>query len=173
MCLTKKHFCTFLLIALTFLIGLPSNAMQLNVTLESLVKKSDVIAVVDVLAVKEIGTLPSGFKVVANMVKVNQPLKGYVAVGERLKLKTHSNVEDDVDLSPGQQCLVFLKKVKNYYEIVSGIAGSWPIDKKSGKITGFGLGKSLKDVESAIETANKASLTPKIQSNNKKRKISL
>lgn len=172
MYLAKKYFSIFLLVLLAFLLQLPSNAMQLNVTLKYLVENSDVIAIVDVLAVKEIGTLPSGFKVVANMVKVNQPLKGYVAVGERLKLKTHT-FEDGVDLKSGQQSLIFLRKVKNYYEVVSGLAGAWSIDKKSGKITGFGLGKSIKDVEYAIEAANKASSTQKTQPRNSERRLSL
>ena len=125
------------------------NAMIKDISLEELVKRSDVIVVADVLAIKEVGSLPSGVKVIANLVRVDQPLLGTVAIGEKLKLKTRG-VEDNAVFKKGMKTLLFLKRVNNYYEVVSGIAGSWPITNE-GQIAGYGTGKSFADVEKAIE----------------------
>ena len=126
------------------------NAMIRDISLNELIKRSDVIAVVDVLAVKSVGTLPSGAQVVANLVKVNEPLKGSVAIGEKLKLKTRT-IEDNASFKKGQKILLFLKKVDNYYEVVSGIAGSWPIEE-DGNLYGYGTGNNIADVKKAIDS---------------------
>ena len=134
------------------------NAMIKNITLNELVRQADVIAVVDVLAVKSVGNLPSGVLVVANLVKVDQPLKGGVAVGENLKIKTR-NFEDNAAFKKGLKTLLFLKKIDNYYEVVSGIAGSWPVTEE-GKLVGYGTGKSISDVEKIIEEESNKNTEP-------------
>lgn len=140
-----------LLIVLLFVTVSSLNAMIKEVTLNELVRKSDVIAIVDVLAVKEVETLPSGARVVANLVSINQPLMGETAIGDRLKIKTRT-IEDNASLKKGMKVLLFLKKVENYYEVAYGIAGSWPVNDE-GKIVGYGTGKSISDVENAIKLA--------------------
>jgi hypothetical protein len=127
-----------------------ADAMIRDISLNELIKRSDVVAVVDVLAVKSVGTLPSGAQVVANLVKVNEPLKGNVAIGEKLKLKTRT-VEDNASFKKGQKILLFLKRVENYYEVVSGIAGTWPIEE-DGNLYGYGTGNNIADVKKAIES---------------------
>ena len=152
----KKTFSGFSLFFIIFLIvfvpNRASKAMIREITLDELVLKADVVAVVNVLAVKEVGTLPSGTTVIANLVEVNQPLMGGAAIGERLKIKTWG-VEDNAVFKKGMKTLLFLRKVNNYYEVVSGIIGSWPI-ADDGKIVGYGTGKSLSDIEKAIENKN-------------------
>lgn len=141
--------------------------MQREVSLEYLVEKSDVIAVVDVIATKCVGTLPSGAQVVANLVKVDQPLKGGVAVGENLKLKTRTMMEDNASFQKGSKVLLFLRRVDNYFEVNFGLCGYWPIDK-NGKLTGYGSGKTIKDVEAVI-----AAPADSEKKSNKDRAISL
>lgn len=145
MCFTYTIFFSFFL----FLFSTKVIAMIREISLEELVRKSDVIAIVDVLAIKEVGTLPSGATLIANLVKVDQPLMGGAAIGERLKLKTRG-IEDNAVFKKGLRTLLFLKKVDNYYEVVSGIAGSWPVTK-DGRLVGYGTGKKLSEVEKAIE----------------------
>ena len=69
---------------------------------------------------------------------------------ENLKLKTRS-FEDDAVFKKGQKTLLFLKKVNNYYEVVSGIAGTWPIED-DGSLYGYGTGNNITDVRKAIES---------------------
>lgn len=135
----------------TFFFGTISslNAMIKDISLDELIRRSDTIAVVDVLAVKAVETLPSGARVIANLVSINQPLMGETAIGDRLKIKTRG-IEDNARLKKGMKTLLFLRKVENYYEVVAGIAGSWPITEE-GKIVGYGTGKTISEVEKAIE----------------------
>lgn len=150
--ISRKAFHGLSLCLLFWVIFISSSAeaMIRDISLNELIRRSDVIAVVDILAVKTVGTLPSGAQVVANLVKVNEPLKGNAAIGEKLKLKTRT-IEDNAVFKAGQKTLLFLKKVNNYYEVVSGIAGSWPIED-DGSLYGYGSGKNISDVKKAIET---------------------
>ena len=125
-------------------------AMIRDISLNELIERSDVIVVGEVLAVKYVGTLPSGAHVIANLVKVNEPLKGGAAIGEKLKLKTRT-IEDNAAFKKGQKTLLFLKRVKNYYEVVYGVAGTWPIED-DGKLYGYGTGNNISDVRKAIES---------------------
>ena len=96
-CFKKVFFCLSVFLFFSFFSAISLNAMIRDISLDELVRRSDTIVVVDVLAVKTVGTLPSGAQVVANLVSVNQPLKGGVAIGERLKLKTRT-IEDEAFL---------------------------------------------------------------------------
>ena len=143
------HGLSLCLILFVVIIFSSADAMITDISLNELIKRSDVIAVVDVLAVKSVGTLPSGTHVVANLVKVNEPLKGRVAIGEKLKLKTRT-IEDNASFKEGQRTLLFLKRINNYYEVVAGIAGTWPIEE-DGSLYGYGTGNNISDVRKAIE----------------------
>lgn len=142
------------LVFLLLLIPYESNAMQRDVSLNYMVSQADIIAIADIIDAKNVGTLDSKIKVFANLVKVDSPLKGNIAVGEKLKIKTTS-FEDDASLYVGKKYILFLKKEKNYYRVAFGCLGNWPIDEK-GKISGYGRGKTLKDVENAIENLKNA-----------------
>ncbi len=162
-----KHWFSFLFLFffINFLGFSQLNAMIKDISLKDLVKKSDVIAVVDVLAVKSVGNMSSGVMVIANLVKVDQPLKGGVAVGEKLKIKTR-DFEDNADLKKGLKTLLFLKQVGNYYEVVSGIAGTWPVTE-DGRLVGYGTGKSISDIEKVIEEESKENTPVPEESSNK------
>ena len=144
------HGLSLCLILFVVFIFSSADAMIRDISLNELIRRSDVVAVVEVLAVKSVGTLPSGAHVIANLVKVNEPLKGDAAIGEKLKLKTRS-VEDNASFKKGQKTLLFLKKVNNYYEVVSGVAGTWPIED-DGSLYGYGTGNNISDVKKAIES---------------------
>lgn len=121
------------------------------ISLELLAQGADLIVVADVEGVKSAGILPSGPEVMANLVKVDEPLKGGVAVGEKLKIKTYRLIEDNAELVEGSKVLLFLKKVEEHYEVYYGIQGCWPIEK-DGKFSGMGDGKTLDAVKEAIKS---------------------
>ena len=76
-----NHGLSLCLLLFVVFIFSSADAMIRDISLNELIKRSDVVAVVDILAVKSVGTLPSGAQVIANLVKVNEPLKGNVAIG--------------------------------------------------------------------------------------------
>ncbi|PKL50625.1 MAG: hypothetical protein CVV42_02555 [Candidatus Riflebacteria bacterium HGW-Riflebacteria-2] len=133
-----------------------------TLSLEELANRSDVIAMVDVVGVKAVGRLPSKVEVIANLVKVNEPFKGEVAVGENLKIKTWRGIEDNPDLVKGSRVLLFLQRNDNHYIVVNGLQGWWPLDK-DGKFMAMGTGKTIEEVKKAIENPPPALPTrPKI-----------
>lgn len=121
-----------------------------TLSLDELARQSDVIALVDVIGVKSVGKLPSNVEVIANLVKVNELLKGGVAVGENLKIKTWRGIEDNPTLVEGSQVLLFLRKTENYYTVVNGLQGWWPVGD-DGKFMAMGKDKTIEDVKKAIE----------------------
>ena len=121
-----------------------------TLSLEELVQRSDVIVMVDVTGVKPVGRLPSKVEVVANLVKVNEPLKGEVAVGESLKIKTYRGIEDNPELVEGSRVLLFLRRADNHYTVVNGVQGWWPVDA-DGRFMAMGKDKSIDDVKEAIK----------------------
>ena len=127
------------------------HAMIIEAGLDELVQGADLIVVADVEGVKTVGQLESGATVIANLVKVDEPVKGQAAVGEKLKIKTYGMIEDNAELVVGGKVLLFLKKVDDYYKVHLGIQGCWPIDPQTGKLTGMGDGKTLEDVKEAVK----------------------
>ncbi|EKD84137.1 MAG: hypothetical protein ACD_39C00220G0003 [uncultured bacterium] len=126
-----------------------------TLSLETLVQNSDVIAMVDVVGVKSVGRLPSKVEVVANLVTVNEPLKGEVAVGESLKIKTYRGIEDNPSLVEGSRVLLFLNRADNHFTVVNGVQGWWPVGE-DGKFMAMGKGKSLDEVKEAIKQSPQA-----------------
>lgn len=127
------------------------HAMIIEVGLNELAGGSDVIVVADVEAVKTVGKIDSGATVIANLVKVDEPIKGVAAVGEKLKIKTYGLIEDNAELKEGSKVLLFLKKVDDYYTVYYGIQGCWPIDAKTGNLSGMGDGRTIEEVKKAVE----------------------
>lgn len=142
----KKILVTFLMA----LFAAGGYCMIETLSLQDLAHSADVIAMVDVVGVKSVGRLPSEVEVVANLVKVNEPLKGGVAIGESLKIKTYRGIEDNPDLVEGSRILLFLQRSDNHYIVVNGLQGWWPVGE-DGKFMAMGQGKSLEDVKQAIE----------------------
>lgn len=138
-------------VALCFcLIAFGGYAMIEPVSLELLAQGADLVVIADVEGVKSAGILPAGPEVMANLVKVAESLKGGVAVGEKLKIKTYRRIEDNADLVEGSKVLLFLKKVEEHYEVFYGIQGCWPIET-DGRFSGMGDGKTLDAVKEAIK----------------------
>ncbi|PKL38260.1 MAG: hypothetical protein CVV41_22660 [Candidatus Riflebacteria bacterium HGW-Riflebacteria-1] len=121
-----------------------------TLSLDSLVQSADVIAMVEVVGVKSVGRLPSEIEVIANLVTVDEPLKGGVAVGEKLKIKTYRGIEDNPDLVEGSRVLIFLNRADNHYIFTNAIQGWWPVGE-DGKFMAMGKGTSLDDVKEAIK----------------------
>jgi len=142
----KKIAVTFLMLIL----AVGGYSMIETLSLEELASRSDVIALVDVVGVKAVGRLPSKVEVVANLVKVNEPFKGGVAVGENLKIKTWRGIEDNPALVEGSRVLLFLKRSDSHYTVVNGVQGWWPLEA-DGKFSAMGTGKTIEDVKKAIE----------------------
>jgi hypothetical protein len=141
----------FALAAVFCLICFWGNAMIIEVGLDELAQSADIVVVADVEAVKTVGSLDSGATVIANLVKVDEPIKGEVAVGEKLKIKTYGRIEDNAVLVEKTKVLLFLKKSEDHYLVHYGIQGCWPIDSKTGKLTGMGDGKTLEEVKDAVK----------------------
>jgi hypothetical protein len=125
--------------------------MIIEAGLDTLAQEADLVVVADVEAVKIVGQLKSGATVIANLVKVDEPIKGQAAVGEKLKIKTYGLIEDNATLVEGSKVLLFLKKAEDHYLVHLGIQGCWPLDAKTGKLTGMGDGKTLDDVKEAVK----------------------
>lgn len=142
----KKVAVTVLLL----IIAVGGYCMIETLSLEELASRSDVIALVDVVGVKAVGRLPSQVEVIANLVKVNEPFKGSVAVGENLKIKTWRGIEDNPALVEGSRVLLFLQRSDNHYTVVNGVQGWWPLGA-DGKFSAMGTGKTIEDVKKAIE----------------------
>ncbi|MGM0599375.1 MAG: hypothetical protein ACQETH_06115 [Candidatus Rifleibacteriota bacterium] len=141
----------FIFLISLVLITLGGHAMIQTLSLSELAADSDIIAFASVVAIKNTGKTPQGVDVVANLVRLEEPLKGNIAAGEKVKIKTFAGVEDNVAFDEGQRYLLFLKKHEDFYFVTNQVQGSWPVEK-DGKFAGMGTGKTLEDVKSAIET---------------------
>lgn len=142
---------TFALVAIFCLVCFWGHAMIIEASLDEIAQGADVIVVADVEAVKTVGSVESGATVIANLVKVDEPIKGKVAVGEKLKIKTYGLIEDNAVLVEKTRVLLFLKKNEDHYLIHLGIQGCWPIDAVTGKLTGMGDGRTLEEVKEAAK----------------------
>jgi hypothetical protein len=139
----------YLLLICLVLITLGGQAMIQTLSLNELAADSDIVAFASVIAIKNTGKTPQGVDVVANLVRLEEPLKGNIAAGEKIKIKTFAGVEDNVAFNEGQRYLLFLKKHEDYYLVTNQVQGSWPVEP-DGKFAGMGTGKTLEDVKSAI-----------------------
>ena len=144
------------LIMLTLTIG--GNAMIETVTTTQLARGADLVVLADVVGVKSLGLKEKNLEVIANLVKVNEPLKGNAAVGEDLKIKTWRGIEDSVILKEGTRVLLFLKKIDNHFTIFNGPQGCWQVDK-DGQFTGMGKDITMDQGKEAIATPAPASST--------------
>ena len=130
-----------------------SQAMVSMVPLNKLSQSSDLIVRVEIEYVKNVGTLPKNVNIIGNLAKVNAVIKGDVKSGDKLKIKTYTNVEDLLTFQVGNLMLLFLIQKDNYYEVNCGIQGAWPI--KDGKFYGMGTGKTVEDIKTALSTSIK------------------
>lgn len=141
-----------LVAALAFMtIALGGNAMIETLSTTNLAHGADLIVMADVIAVKSVGVKDNKLEVIANLARVNEPLKGGAAVGEELKIKTWRGIEDSVILKEGSRVLLFLRKKEGHYTVFNGPQGCWPIDAE-GNFSGMGQGITLEQVKDAISS---------------------
>ncbi len=138
----------FAVLALLML-NLGGYAMIETLSLENLVRGADTIVLADIDKVKPVGVSEEKLEVIANLVRVHEPLKGGVAVGEALKIKTFRGIEDSVIFTEGARVLLFLKKNDNHFTIFNGPQGCWKMEK-DGTFSGMGHGTTLEQVKEAI-----------------------
>jgi hypothetical protein len=144
--LMKFSLVSFLLVfALVSVGGL---AMIETLTLDQMVKGSEIIVLAEVEGVKEVGKTPEGIGVVANLLNVKSSMKGNCKVGEKIKVKTYSQIEDAAQFKKGETFVVFLNQKDKHMEVFNGVQGVWPVDA-DGKIGGMGTGKTLDQVKDA------------------------
>lgn len=134
------------------LIGLKGGyAMIETLNLEQLVHGADLIVTGSIAGVKSGGNETSGVEVIANLFEVKDCLKGDLAAGEKLKIKTWRGIEDNVEFVEDRRYLLFLRRVENYYEVFNSPQGSWPVET-DGSFSAMGYGKTLEQVKSALES---------------------
>ncbi len=119
---------------------------------------ADVIVFGEVIGVKSVGKAEGNVEVIANLVKVHEPLKGSAAVGEEIKIKTWRGIEDNAVLEKGQRVLLFLKEKDGHFTVYNGVQGWWKTNA-DGSFAGMGDGKTMNDVKEAIAGPPPASST--------------
>lgn len=141
-----------------FLFAAGGYCMIETLSTERLAHGADVIVLADIIGVKSVGQKEKNLEVIANLVKVHEPFKGGIAVGEELKIKTWRGIEDNAILKEGTRALLFLKSVDDHYTVYNGLQGWWPIND-DGSFAGMGDGISLEQVKEAIKSPPPATST--------------
>jgi hypothetical protein len=138
-------------ILLVIILSSGANAMIETMDLEQLVHGADVILLGRINGVKATGNLPEGPQVIANLFEIEETLKGSLAAGEKIRIKTFNGVSDNASFKEGAKYLVFLKKSDSHFEVFNGIQGCWPVEKDK-SFSGMGYGISIDQVKAAIES---------------------
>ncbi len=120
-------------------------SMIREVSLNKLVHSSSVIVVADVEQIKHIGKDESDIMIIANLLKIEDSIKGNLQPESKIKVKTYGGVSDLPTFRVGSKLLLFLLDKGTYYEVNYAIQGCWPI--RNGKLQGMGLGKTISDVK--------------------------
>lgn len=141
-----------------FLFAAGGYSMIETLSTERLAHGADVIVLVDIIGVKSVGMKDKNLEVIANLVKVHEPLKGGIAVGEELKIKTWRGIEDNAILKEGTRALLFLKSVDDHYTVFNGLQGWWQLNE-DGSFAGMGDGISIEQVKEAIKSPPPATST--------------
>jgi len=100
----------------------------------------------------------AGVQVVANLFEVTTVLKGDVAVGDRLKIRTFTGVLDFEVLTGEGEYLVFLEKTGRHYDVVNSPQGCWPVEE--GHRFG-GMGQEVDPAELQRQIAKAVHQAPK------------
>lgn len=150
-----------LITAILVLLSIGGQAMIAEMTINELVAASDLIVEAEVIEVKEIGNLPEGPAVVANLVKVSRTYLGITEPGSEVKIKTYASISGAVALEKGAKYILFLHKVQRHHEIVNGLQGSWMI-MEDGNFGGMGSDFDAQSLEAAINGEIEDSFDPDV-----------
>ncbi|MBU1107862.1 MAG: hypothetical protein KKB51_14405 [Candidatus Riflebacteria bacterium] len=126
-------------------------AMIETMSLEQLSHGADMVVTGSIVGVKLTGKQPDGTEVMANLFEIKECLKGEIAVGEKLKIKTWRGIEDNVEFAEGKSYLLFLRSVEGHYEVFNSPQGSWPVES-DGTFSAMGHGKTIEQVKTAIQS---------------------
>jgi len=126
-------------------------AMIETLSLEQLAHGADLVVSGKIAGVRAVEKQADGVEVVANLFEIKECLKGGIAAGEKIRIKTWRGIEDSVEFVEGRSYLLFLRSVDGNYEVFNSPQGSWPIEK-DGSFSAMGLGKTIEQVKTAIES---------------------
>lgn len=126
-------------------------AMIETMSLEQLAHGADMVVMGAIVGVKSTGKQPDGTEVMAGLFEIKESLKGEIAAGEKIKIKTWRGIEDNVEFVEGKSYLLFLRSVEGYYEVFNSPQGSWPVES-DGTFSAMGHGKTLEQVKAAIQS---------------------
>jgi hypothetical protein len=126
-------------------------AMIETLSLEQLAHGADLIVTGRIAGIRAGEKQVDGVEVVANLFEVKECLKGAIAAGEKVRIRTLRGIEDNVEFVEGRSYLLFLRSVDSYYEVFNSPQGSWPVEK-DGSFSAMGHGKTIEQVKSAIES---------------------
>lgn len=136
---------------LMVMLSIGGYAMIETLSLEQLAHGADLIVAGRVAGVRAGEKQADGVDVVANLFEVRECLKGAIAVGEKIRIRTLRGIEDNVEFVEGRSYLLFLRSVDSHYEVFNSPQGSWPVEK-DGSFSAMGHGKTIEQVKSAIES---------------------
>ncbi|NLI79555.1 MAG: hypothetical protein GX442_24315 [Candidatus Riflebacteria bacterium] len=148
---------TSLLIALLLMMGLSANAMIRTLPFPELVKKAEVIVIVQVVDQKITEEAGVTNPKVHTEVEVERVLKGAVKAKDRLAFDTQGTVKKAREDSPifpekGRKAVLFLVKGDGgQWRLLNGIQGLWPLHAETGKTLGMGFRYSVEQVEAEIK----------------------
>ena len=148
-----------ILILVFALVSVGGIAMIETLSLRDLVASSEIVVIGRVLDRKafvvEDAQVPAeaGVQIVANLFEITQVLKGTVANGERLKIRTFTWILDLEALTGPGEYLVFLEKTEKHYDVVNSPQGCWPVEP-DGSFAGMGYDVTLEKLKRQIDTAS-------------------
>ena len=125
-------------------------AMIETLSLEDLTASAEVVAVATLVKADQAGE-EKGFKKVSNTLEIGEVLKGGLAKGEKITIRTLAGFEDEPVFEPRIRYLLFLQKnADGAYATVNLVQGAWPISP-DGKFLGMGTGTGREALEKAIK----------------------
>jgi len=133
------------------MLSMGGHAMIETLSLEQLAHGADLVAIGRIAAIRAGETKADGIEVVANLFEIRECLKGDIAAGEKIRIRTWRGIEDNVEFVEGKGYLLFLRSVDNHYEVFNSPQGSWPIEN-DGSFSAMGHGKSIDQVKTALES---------------------
>ncbi len=141
-------------IALTLILVMLSiggYAMIETLSLEQLAHGADLIVTGRITGVRAGEKQADGVDVVASLFEVKECLKGSIAAGEKIRIRTWRGIEDNVDFVEGKNYLLFLRSVDSHFEVFNSPQGCWPVEK-DGSFSAMGHGKTIEQVKTSIES---------------------
>ena len=127
-------------------------AMIETISLEELIKQSEIIAVATLKVVNKHPKDLDGWVRIDNTIVLEQILKGSVGVNEEVVIETLEGLEDMPVFEPRKKFLVFLQKDASSHKFLTTnlIQGCWPLEP-NGEPLGMGTGITRKKLEATIK----------------------